>query len=26
LLTWFANALPKIVETFERGESFIELI
>jgi predicted nuclease of predicted toxin-antitoxin system len=26
LLTWFANALPKIVEAFERGESFIELI
>jgi predicted nuclease of predicted toxin-antitoxin system len=26
LLTWFATALPKIVEAFERGESFIELI
>ena len=26
LLTWFAHALPKIVEAFERGESFIELI
>jgi predicted nuclease of predicted toxin-antitoxin system len=26
LLAWFANALPKIVEAFERGETFIELI
>jgi predicted nuclease of predicted toxin-antitoxin system len=26
LLTWFADALPKVVEAFERGESFIELI
>jgi predicted nuclease of predicted toxin-antitoxin system len=26
LLAWFADASPKIVEAFERGESFIELI